>query len=201
MKGLASEGENILFIATKRQAQDVVQEQAERCGMPWVTKRWLGGTLTNFSTIKRSLDRFDELDTMKADGTMELLPKKEAIRRDKERERLVKFMGGIKNMKSLPQAVFIVDTRKEKIAVNEASKLEIPVVAMVDTNCDPEGIRHVLPGNDDAIRSIRLITSKIADAVLEGKALRKGREEAEQAAAERAAGIEEKVASDSDGEE
>ncbi len=196
VKSLASEGESILFVATKKQAQGAVQEQAERCGMPWVTKRWLGGTLTNFSTVKRSINRFEELETMIADGTMELLTKKEAIKRNKERERLAKFIGGIRNMKSLPKAVYIVDTRKERIALNEAIKLGIPVIAIVDTNCDPDGVRHVLPANDDAIRSIRLMTSKIADAVLEGKGLSQGEEEAEGMPAEAAADIEEEVASD-----
>ncbi|MFQ6111246.1 MAG: 30S ribosomal protein S2 [Nitrospinota bacterium] len=196
VKRVASEGENILFIATKKQAQGPVQEEAERCGMPCVTKRWLGGTLTNFSTIRRSINRFEELEAMKADGTMELLPKKEAIKWDQERERLAKFIGGIRNMRSLPQAVYIVDTRKERIALNEAIKLGIPVIAIVDTNCDPDGVRYVLPANDDAIRSIRLMTSKIADAVLEGKALRQGEEETEGMPEEASAGIEEKVSSD-----
>ncbi|GAB6935737.1 MAG: 30S ribosomal protein S2 [Bacillota bacterium] len=169
VRELAANGGTILFVGTKKQAQDSVREEAERCGMFYVNQRWLGGTLTNFQTIRKRIERLHELEQMETDGTFDVLPKKEVIRLRKEKQRLEKFLGGIKGMKSLPDAVYIIDPRKEKIAVAEARKLGIPVVAIVDTNCDPDEIDYVIPGNDDAIRAVRLITSKIADAVLEGK--------------------------------
>ncbi|MCG0313658.1 MAG: 30S ribosomal protein S2 [Calditerricola sp.] len=168
VRELAANGGTILFVGTKKQAQDSVREEAERCGMFYVNQRWLGGTLTNFQTIRKRIERLHELEQMETDGTFDVLPKKEVIRLRKEKQRLEKFLGGIKGMKSLPDAVYIIDPRKEKIAVAEARKLGIPVVAIVDTNCDPDEIDYVIPGNDDAIRAVRLITSKIADAVLEG---------------------------------
>ncbi|GAB6932236.1 MAG TPA: 30S ribosomal protein S2 [Calditerricola sp.] len=169
VRELAANGGTILFVGTKKQAQDSVREEAERCGMFYVNQRWLGGTLTNFQTIRKRIERLHELEQMETDGTFDVLPKKEVIRLRKEKQRLEKFLGGIKGMKSLPDAVYIIDPRKEKIAVAEARKLGIPIVAIVDTNCDPDEIDYVIPGNDDAIRAVRLITSKIADAVLEGK--------------------------------
>lgn len=169
VRNLASEGRTILFVGTKKQAQESIREEAERCGMFYVNQRWLGGMLTNFQTIKRRIDRLHELERMEAEGTMAVLPKKEVARLLKEKEKLQRFLGGIKNMKKLPDALFVVDPRKERIAVAEARKLGIPIVAIVDTNCDPDEIDYVIPGNDDAIRAVRLITSKIADAVLEGR--------------------------------
>ncbi len=168
VRDLAVNDGRILFIGTKKQAQDTVQEEAARCGQFWVTTRWLGGTLTNFQTIKKRILRLRELEDMKASGHFDLYSKKAAAGLERERQRLDKFLGGIKEMDELPGAVFVVDPRKERIAVNEAQRLEIPIVAMVDTNCDPDGITYVVPSNDDAIRSIRLITSKLANAVLEG---------------------------------
>jgi small subunit ribosomal protein S2 len=163
-------GGSVLFVGTKKQAQDAVREEAARCGMFFVTNRWLGGTLTNFKTVKQGIERLKGIDKMKADGTYERLPKKEVASLEREREKLEKNLGGIKEMARLPAAVFVVDTKKEHIAVHEANRLGIPVVAVVDTNCDPEGIEYVIPGNDDAIRSIRLFTGKIAEACVEGKA-------------------------------
>ncbi|MFQ5895603.1 MAG: 30S ribosomal protein S2 [Nitrospinota bacterium] len=171
LRQVAAEGGRVLFVGTKRQARDIIAEHARRVEMSHVTVRWLGGTLTNFSTIKRSIRRLGELDRMKEDGTLELLSKKEATQREKERLRLEKFIGGIKTMKELPRAVFIVDTLREHIALAEAQKLKVPIVALVDTNCDPDGIDFVLPGNDDAIRSIRLVTARVADAIAEGLSL------------------------------
>jgi len=161
-------GGNILFVGTKRQAQDIVQEQARRCGMFFVTNRWLGGTLTNFRTIKQGLDRLRTLERMKEDGTYEQLLKKEVSKLEKERERLEKYLGGLKTMGALPHAVFIIDPHQETIAISECRKLGVPVVAITDTNCDPDLVDYVIPGNDDAIRSIRLITTRIADACVEG---------------------------------
>ena len=169
VKELALQGEMILFVGTKKQAQESIQEEASRCEMPFVNQRWLGGMLTNFSTIRKRIDRLNELEKMEEDGRFDLLPKKEVIKLNHEKEKLLKFLGGIRHMKDIPSAVFIVDPRKEKIAVAEARKLEIPIVAIVDTNCDPDEADYVIPGNDDAIRAVRLITSKIAEAVLEGK--------------------------------
>jgi small subunit ribosomal protein S2 len=166
-------GGHVLFVGTKRQAQEIVTEEALRCGMFFVTNRWLGGTLTNFRTIKGGLDRLRNLERMREDGTYEQLPKKEVARLEKERERYEKYVGGLKTMGSLPHAVFIIDPHQETIAVAEARKLGIPVLAITDTNCDPDVIDYVIPGNDDAIRSIKLITSRIADACVEGLQRRK----------------------------
>ncbi len=163
-------GGNVLFVGTKKQAQDAVREEASRCGMFFVTNRWLGGTLTNFKTIKTGIDRLKTIEKMAQDGTYERLPKKEVASLEREREKLEKNLGGIKEMSRLPVALFVVDTRKEHIAVHEANRLGIPVVAVVDTNCDPEGIDYVIPGNDDAIRSINLFTGKVAEACIEGRA-------------------------------
>ncbi|MDI3327204.1 MAG: 30S ribosomal protein S2 [Alicyclobacillaceae bacterium] len=168
VRSLAEQGKTLLFVGTKKQAQDSVREEAERCGMFYVNQRWLGGTLTNFQTIRKRIERLHELERMEEDGTFEVLPKKEVILLRKEKERLEKFLGGIKGMKELPGALFVIDPRKERIAVSEARKLGIPIVAIVDTNCDPDEIDYVIPGNDDAIRAVKLLTSKMADAVLEG---------------------------------
>lgn len=166
-------GGNLLMVGTKRQAQEIVQEEASRSGSFYVVNRWLGGTLTNFRTIKQGLDRMRQLERMKEDGTYLQLPKKEVSRLEKERERFEKYVGGLKNMATLPAAVFIIDPAMETIAVSEAKKLGIPIVAITDTNCDPDLIDYVIPGNDDAIRSIKLITQRVADAVLEGAQRRK----------------------------
>ncbi len=166
----AAQGGTVLFVGTKKQAQDSIVEEATRCGMPYVQHRWLGGMLTNFQTIKKSVEKLKKLEQMFEDGTIERFPKKEILKLDKLREKLQRNLGGIKDMENIPQAVFVVDAKQELIAVKEANKLGIPVVAIVDTNCDPDGIDYIIPGNDDAIRAIRLITSRIADAVLEGKA-------------------------------
>jgi small subunit ribosomal protein S2 len=166
-------GGHVLFVGTKRQAQDIVIEEARRCGMYFVTNRWLGGTLTNFRTIKQGLDRLRTLERMKEDGTYEQLLKKEVSKLEKERERLEKYLGGLKGMGSLPSAVFVIDPHQESIAISEARKLSVPVVAITATNCDPYLIDFVIPGNDDAIRSIKLITSRIADACVEGSQRRR----------------------------
>jgi small subunit ribosomal protein S2 len=168
VRELAAEGKTILFVGTKKQAQEAVAEEAKRCGMFYVNQRWLGGTLTNFPTIQKRIARLVQLEQMEQDGTFDVLPKKEVILLRKEKERLEKFLGGIKNMTRIPDAMFIIDPRKERIAVAEARKLGIPIVAIVDTNCDPDEIDYVIPGNDDAIRAVKLLTGKIADAVLEG---------------------------------
>jgi small subunit ribosomal protein S2 len=162
-------GGSVLFIGTKKQAQDVIREEAARAGMFHVTNRWLGGTLTNFKTIKTGIDRLKTIEKMAGDGTYERLPKKEVASLERERLKLEKNLGGIKDLSRLPAAIFVVDTKKEYIAVHEANRLGIPVVAVVDTNCDPEGIDYVIPGNDDAIRSIKLFTGKVAEACIEGK--------------------------------
>ncbi len=164
---LASAGKRVLFVGTKRQAQDAILEEANRCGMFYVNNRWLGGTLTNFTTVRKSIERLKELEAILGDAEKEL-SKKERAALDREREKLQKNLIGIREMDSLPDALFVIDPKKEYIAVKEAKKLGIPVVAIVDTNCDPEDIDHVIPGNDDAIRAIRLFTQKVADAVLEG---------------------------------
>jgi small subunit ribosomal protein S2 len=169
VRELAANGGTILFVGTKKQAQEAVKEEALRSDMFYVNHRWLGGTLTNFSTIRKRIERLHELERMEEDGTFDVLPKKEVVLLRKEKAKLEKFLGGIKNMKKLPDAVFIIDPRKERIAVSEARKLGIPIVAIVDTNCDPDEVDYVIPGNDDAIRAVRLFTSKIADAILEGK--------------------------------
>ena len=169
VRDVAAEGGNILFVGTKKQAADAIKEEAERCGMYYVNVRWPGGMMTNFKTIKRSISRLNSLEKMQEDGTFDLLPKKEVAIKQKEMFDLEKNYGGIKTMEDLPAAVFIVDPQKERNAVLEAKKLGIPVVAIVDTNCDPDDADYVIPGNDDAIRAIKLISSVIADAVLEGK--------------------------------
>lgn len=178
VRDIAASGQDILFVGTKKQAQDSIREEAARCGMPYVNARWLGGMLTNFRTIRRRLDRLTQLKKMEEDGTFELLPKKEVIKLNGEIEKLEKFLGGITNMKKIPGAMFIVDPRKERIAVAEAHKLGIPIIAIVDTNCDPDEIDYVIPGNDDAIRAVRLISGAMANAVIEG---RQGNEAAEAA--------------------
>lgn len=169
---LAAEGRTILFVGTKRQAKDVIAEEAQRCGMFSVNERWLGGLLTNFATIQRSLGRLRDLETMTTDGRYDTLSKKEIARNEKERRKLLKNLEGIRGMSRLPDAVFVVDTRKEKIAVDEARKLKIPVLGIVDTNCDPDEVDFVIPGNDDALRAIRLFASRIADAVMEGRGMK-----------------------------
>ncbi len=166
-----AKGGSILFVGTKKQAQDSVMEEAQRAGMFFVNQRWLGGTLTNFRTIKKNIERLKKLEAMKEDGSIEVLPKKEVLGLDKERAKMEKTLGGIKKMTKPPGGIFIIDPRKERIAVHEARKLGIPIVAIVDTNCDPDEIDYIIPGNDDAIRAIRLISSKVADACLEGKQL------------------------------
>ncbi|MCA1030100.1 30S ribosomal protein S2 [Bacillus timonensis] len=169
VKELAATGGNVLFVGTKKQAQDSVKEEAERSGMYYVNQRWLGGTLTNFETIQKRIKRLKDIERMQEDGTFDVLPKKEVVQLKKELERLEKFLGGIKDMKVLPDALFIIDPRKERIAVAEAHKLNIPIVGIVDTNCDPDEIDYVIPANDDAIRAVKLLTAKIADAILEAK--------------------------------
>ena len=169
VRDIALEGKSILFVGTKKQAQESIEAEAKRCGMYYVNNRWLGGTLTNFRTIQTRIKRLNEIDAMEKNGQFELLPKKEVIKLMAEREKLEKNLGGIREMKKLPGAMFIVDPRKERIAVAEARQLHIPIVAIVDTNCDPDEIDYVIPGNDDAIRAVKLIAGKLADAVLEGK--------------------------------
>ena len=166
---VAENGEDILFVGTKKQAQESIKEEAERVGMYYVNARWLGGMLTNFKTIQKRIARLNQLNKMEEDGTFELLPKKEVVKLKLETEKLEKYLGGIKDMKKLPGAMFVVDPRKEKIAVSEAKKLGIPVVAIVDTNCDPDDVDYVIPGNDDAIRAVKLIASTMANAVVEGR--------------------------------
>jgi small subunit ribosomal protein S2 len=169
---LAAEGKTVLFVGTKRQAQDAIAEEAQRCGMYFVNQRWLGGLLTNFTTIQRSLARLRELEAMATDGRYETITKKEIARVEKEKRKLQKNLEGIRHMSKLPDAVFIVDTRKEKIAVDEARKLKIPVIGVVDTNCDPDEVDYVIPGNDDALRAIKLFASRIADAIISGRGVR-----------------------------
>ena len=169
---IVGEGGSVLFVCTKRQGQAIIKEEAERCGMYFVNHRWLGGMLTNFQTIKHSVDRLKKIEAMQADGSINRFPKKEILQMEKERIKLDRNIGGIKNMRSLPDVLFVVDPRNEDIAVGEAVKLGIPVVALTDTNCDPDGIDYVIPGNDDAIRAIKLITSMMAEAVLDGKSRR-----------------------------
>ena len=181
VSNLAAEGRTILFVGTKRQAQDAIAEEAQRCGMFYVNQRWLGGLLTNFTTIQRSLARLRDLESMSTDGRYDTLSKKEVARLEKERKKLQKNLEGIRGMSRLPDAVFIVDTRKEQIAVDEARKLKIPIIGIVDTNCDPDEVDFVIPGNDDALRSIRLFASRIADAVIAGRGMRESAQ-AEQAA-------------------
>ena len=169
VRNLAMEGKTILFVGTKKQAQESIEQEAKRCNMFYVNHRWLGGMLTNFRTIRTRVDRLNEIDKMQNNGQFELLPKKEVIKLMHEREKLEANLGGIRTMKSLPGAIFIVDPKKENIAVMEARALGIPIVGIVDTNCDPDEVDYVIPGNDDAIRAVKLIAGKLADAVLEGK--------------------------------
>ncbi len=183
-------GGKVLFVGTKRQAQDIIAEEARRCGMYYVNFRWLGGMLTNFKTIKQSIERLKKIEAMQEDGSIQRFPKKEILKMEKERIKLDRNLGGIKNMRTPPDVVFVVDPKKEELAVKEANKLSIPVIAITDTNCDPDNIDFLIPGNDDAIRSIRLITALMADAVLEGKSRRSDKEaayEEEMAAAAAAA--------------
>jgi len=175
VSNIAAQGGTVLFVGTKRQAQDAIAEEAQRCGMFFVNQRWLGGLLTNFSTIQRSLARLRELEAMATDGRQDMLSKKEIARLEKERRKLAKNLDGIRGMGRLPDVVFVVDTRNEQIAVDEARKLKIPVVGVVDTNCDPDEVDYVIPGNDDALRSIRLFASKIADAIVGGRQMRESR--------------------------
>jgi small subunit ribosomal protein S2 len=169
---LAAQGRSVLFVGTKRQAQEAIAEEAQRCGMPFVNQRWLGGLLTNFVTVRRSLERIRELEMISSDGRHEHLTKKELAHLQKERMKLEKNLQGIKSLKNVPDALFVIDTRKEAIAVREARKLKIPVIGIVDTNCDPDEVDLVIPGNDDALRAIRLFAGRIADAVLAGKAFK-----------------------------
>ncbi len=169
VRDVAASGEDILFVGTKKQAQDSIKEEAERVGMYYVNARWLGGMLTNFKTIKQRIERLAQINAMEEDGTFDALPKKEVIKLKAQRDKLEKYLGGIKEMKKLPGAMFVVDPRKEKIAISEAHKLNIPVVAIVDTNCDPDEVDYVIPGNDDAIRAVKLIASTMANAIIEGK--------------------------------
>ncbi|MBM9518818.1 30S ribosomal protein S2 [Desulforhopalus vacuolatus] len=195
------QGGDVLFVGTKRQAQAIINEEACRCGMFYVDHRWLGGMLTNFQTIKNSIDRLKSIESMQADGSINRFPKKEILLMEKERIKLERNVGGIKNMKSLPSVIFIIDPRKESIAVTEAVKLGITVVAVTDTNCDPDNIDYIIPGNDDAIRSITLMSHNIAESVLAGKALRDGENASDEAvaAAMSDAGAEMAAAGDSQG--
>ena len=169
VKSVADQGGKMLFVGTKKQAQDAIKEEAERSGQYYINHRWLGGTLTNYKTIKGRIDRITEIEKMEADGVFEVLPKKEVIELRKEYDKLVKFLGGIREMKGMPDAIFVVDPKKEHNAIAEAKKLGIPVVGIVDTNCDPDDVDYIIPANDDAIRAVKLITSAMADAVIEAK--------------------------------
>lgn len=186
VREISMEGKNVLFVGTKKQAMESVKDEATRAGAYYVNARWLGGMLTNFTTIRRRIARLKQLRTMESDGTFDLLPKKEVIKLNLEIEKLEKFLGGIKDMTEMPGALFIVDPRKEKIAVAEAKKLGIPIVAIVDTNCDPDDVDYVIPGNDDAIRAVKLISGAMANAIIEGKEGQMGAAavEAEEAKAE-----------------
>src|SRR5919109_198015 len=184
---LATDGKTVLFVGTKRQAQDAIAEEAQRCGMFYINQRWLGGLLTNWVTVQKSVKRLKELDDMATDGRYELLPKKEVIKLERERKHLQANLAGIKELTRLPDAVFVIDSNKEQIAVREARKLGIPVVAVVDTNCDPTEVDYVIPGNDDALRAIRLFASKIADSVVEGGQVATDKQDAELSAAQYAA--------------
>ena len=193
VQDLATEGKVILFVGTKRQAQDAIAEEAGRCGMFYVNQRWLGGLLTNWVTVQKSVKRLKELDDMATDGRYELLPKKEVIKLERERKHLQANLAGIKNMTRLPDAIFVIDSNKEQIAVREARKLGIPVVAVVDTNCDPSEVDYVIPGNDDALRAIRLFTSKISESIAEGAQLMSDKQVAEMTAATQEAQAQEAV--------
>lgn len=187
VKEVAANGGTILFVGTKKQAQDSVRDEATRSGMYYVNQRWLGGTLTNFQTIRKRINRLKDIERMEQDGTFEVLPKKEVVNLNKEKDRLVKFLGGIKEMTKLPDALFVIDPRKERIAIAEAHKLNIPIIGIVDTNCDPDEIDYVIPANDDAIRAVKLLTSKMADAILEVKQGEETEEVQAEAAAEETA--------------
>ena len=182
VRQLSESGQSLLFVGTKKQAQEAIKDEALRCNMYYVNARWLGGMMTNFKTMRTRIDRLNQLKTMQADGTFDMLPKKEVIKHLGEIEKLEKYLGGVKEMKKLPGALFIVDTRKERNAIAEARKLNIPIVAIVDTNCDPDEIDYVIPGNDDAIRAVKLISGAMADAVLEGKQGKQDAPAAEEAA-------------------
>lgn len=169
VRDLASKDKTVLFVGTKKQAQETIEKEAKRCDMPYVNQRWLGGMLTNFETIRKRVHRLNEIEKMEEDGLFEALPKKEVSQLTKEHDKLMRFLGGVRHMKRLPDALFVADPRKEDIAVAEANKLGIPVIAIVDTNCDPDLIDYVIPGNDDAIRAVKLLTNTMASAVLEGK--------------------------------
>ena len=185
VRDVAADGKSILFVGTKKQAQESIAVEAQRCNMFFVNQRWLGGTMTNFKTIRQRIARLNEIDAMEENGDFDVLPKKEVIKLMAEREKLEKNLGGIRQMKSLPGALFVVDPRKEHIAVQEARRLGIPIVAIVDTNCDPDEIDYVIPGNDDAIRAVKLIAGKMADAVLEGRQGEQMEEAAEAEAADK----------------
>ena len=169
IKSVAEEGKDVLFVGTKKQAQEAIEQEAKKCGQYYVSQRWLGGMLTNYKTIQKRIQLLEKLNKMEEDGTFEQLPKKEVIKLKLQRDKLERFLGGIKDMKTVPGALFIVDPKKERIAIQEAKTLGIPVVAIVDTNCDPEEIDYVIPGNDDAIRAVKLIAGRMADAVIEGR--------------------------------
>jgi small subunit ribosomal protein S2 len=202
VQDLASEGKIVLFVGTKRQAQDAIAEEAQKCGGFYINQRWLGGLLTNWVTVQKSVKRLKELDDMATDGRYELLPKKEVIKLERERKHLQANLAGIKNMSRLPDAIFVIDSNKEQIAVREARKLGIPVVAVVDTNCDPSEVDYVIPGNDDALRAIRLFTSKISESIAEGAQLMTDKQVADmQAATTEAQAAEDAVASEYAGEE
>jgi len=183
IRDIAADGKTVLFVGTKKQAQESVKEEAERSGQFYVNERWLGGMLTNFGTIRKRVERLYDLERMEVDGTFDLLPKKEVAQLMHEKEKLQRFLGGIKEMKQLPGALFVVDPRKERIAIAEAKKLGIPIVAIVDTNCDPDEVDVVIPGNDDAIRAVKLLTARMADAIIEGAQANAGEAEAELAEA------------------
>lgn len=183
-------GGSLLFVGTKRQAQAIIREEAKRCGMYYVDHRWLGGMMTNFQTIKTSVDRLKSIESMQADGSISKFPKKEILMMEKERIKLERNVGGIKDMRALPSTIFVVDPRAESIAVSEARKLNIPVVAITDTNCDPDGIDYLIPGNDDAIKAIRLVTHYVAEAVLQGQAMRDGEQASDEALEAAMAGAE-----------
>jgi small subunit ribosomal protein S2 len=190
LRETAQGGEKVLFVGTKKQAQEAIFEEAARAGQFYVNNRWLGGMLTNFATIKRSIDRLKKIETMAQDGTYELLTKKEVLQLEREKEKLEKSLGGIKSMNRLPGAIFVIDPKKENIAIKEARKLGIPVVAVVDTNCDPDEIDYIIPGNDDAIRAIRLFAQKMADACVEGGAARESDLRSDEAAGDAGAVVE-----------
>jgi small subunit ribosomal protein S2 len=190
VRDAVAEGATVLFVGTKRQAQDIVETEAKRCGMYYVNQRWLGGMLTNFQTLRKSADKLKKLEAAKTDGTFDRLTKKEASDMEKERVQLERILGGIKAMTELPGVVFLIDCKKENIAVREANRLGIPVVAIVDTNCDPDEVDYVIPGNDDAIRGLKLITARVADAVIEGRGLYSARIEEQAKAAAVSAGRE-----------